>query len=171
MNKRERCMEIYHEAFGRDEEFDRLLFDCFFDYCVTLEKENDIVSMMFVIPCRLKRSEKVFSAAYIYAVATAKDYRGRGYMSELIDRVRRSDEKQILFLKPVKKSLESFYGALGFKPISATGGANGNITVEASKEHKRLSSLCKAAPDEFTVMYSGSTISSADKLSFPYLME
>lgn len=73
--------------------------------------DNKIVSQMFVIDGNYES----FNTGYIYAAATNKDYRGKGYMSALIKETK--DEFDILSLKPANDSLYDFYKKIGFKTI------------------------------------------------------
>ena len=75
MTKREQCEKLYNQAFGEDREFDKMLFDLFFDNVETLERNGIVTAMYFKIPCALNLNGNKSKAYYIYAVTTHNDYR------------------------------------------------------------------------------------------------
>lgn len=94
-------------------------FDRFFNMCaVPLVCENGTaVSMLFLIPQRLRCPSTVVSTAYIYAGATRTDRRGRGLYRLLLtyaEQVARKNGVQALFLRPASARLEESYRRMGF---------------------------------------------------------
>ena len=80
------------------------------------KKEGEkVVSMLFVVPLEMV-CEKV---AYIYAVATHPDYRGRGIASRLLgealDMIRRSGVYDLAALIPSSTESKRLYKRLGFE--------------------------------------------------------
>lgn len=110
----EQCKELYQEAFDDDVEFTELLFNTFFESsCRFLSENGKIVSMLFAIDVTLDSHK----GKYIYAVATDKNMRGKGYMrilfNKIIDEFR--DKYDFLCLKPMSENLFAFYEKLGFE--------------------------------------------------------
>lgn len=110
---------LWHEAFGDD----RAAVDAFFQTCYKPENtliaaENGMpVSVLYWIEAAYRSGGETFSARYIFAAATAKRARSKGYMSALLDYARRSAEKRqidLLFLVPAEETLFAYYGARGY---------------------------------------------------------
>ena len=117
MDTLSQCKALYKEAFCDDDlAFEKVLFETCFKYCKFIEKNGKIVSMLFLLPTVLKTKERSLKCGYIYAAATLKECRGKGYMSHLINEVQGD---MALFLKPANDSLIKFYKNLGFKTVSA----------------------------------------------------
>ncbi len=92
-----------------------LFFDKIFDpaRCFTARLGNDVVSMLFLIPCKSEGK----SAHYLYAACTAPEQRGKQIMSGLIDFALKSaalmgDSFSVLL--PADKSLYSYYSKFGY---------------------------------------------------------
>lgn len=159
----EELMRIYKEAFGESPEFDDLFFDEFGACAETLSKDGKTVSLLFKIPCEIN-GKKYY---YVYAAATEKNMRGRGYMSALLQKVKKSSDAP-LFLVPSKESLVKFYEKCGFCARRAVS-SNGEIKISVSKKHEQLSKLCDNCPEKFTVMFSNEA---EDVLyEFPFAMQ
>lgn len=110
----EQCKRLYISAFHDDEAFTDYLFKLFFENsCKYLLEGETVVSMLFAmdVTCGMLKGK------YVYAVATLGEYRGRGYMSRLFDKL--SDELKsdydFLCLKPMSDSLYDYYARLGFE--------------------------------------------------------
>ena len=110
---------LWHEAFGDD----RAAIDAFFQTCYKPENtliaaENGMpVSVLYWIEADYRSVGEMFSACYIFAAATAKSARSKGYMSALLDYARRTAEKRqidLLFLVPAEETLFAYYGARGY---------------------------------------------------------
>lgn len=110
---------LWHEAFGDD----RAAIDAFFHTCYKPENtliaaENGMpVSVLYWIEAAYRSGGETFSAYYIFAAATAKSARSKGYMSALLRYARRTAEKRqidLLFLVPAEKTLFAYYGARGY---------------------------------------------------------
>ncbi len=170
MTDRERCLEIYHEAFGIAEEFDKLFFDYYFDNTETLCVDGEIVSMLFKIPCTVKLGDCEQKAYYIYAVATDKRYRGKGLMSQLINKCC-NEEDALYFLKPVKESLIAFYENVGFYCVDAIRQGSADAVVVTHKNHQRLSAMCDHPADNYTLMMRGTPKREIKKICFKDTLE
>ena len=162
------CINIYKSAFGSSEPFDTKLFENFAD-CISIKEADGItVSMLFKIPCTLNFNDEKTPIFYIYAAATDKKHRGKGYMSDLIKNVIASTDAP-LFLKPATKELESIYARLGFKRITASN-QNFDAFLTPDKKWEQLSSADNC-PEDFILMYSGNLPPEISKLSFVYTMD
>lgn len=154
---------IYTEAFGASPLFDGLFFYAYHDAARTLSVDGKIVSILFLLPCTCSGRP----CYYLYAAATAAAERGKGYMSRLVKDVLAHTDAPI-FLKPATDDLIPFYGRLGFH--LAKGVANGgDLAIEVSDAHKRLSAMCDDCPDAFPLMTG---VDVGDKtIRFPYIMQ
>lgn len=170
MNEKE-CREIYREAFGEDGEFEERLFSLCGEYRRTASRDGKTVALLFALPCEIITPEKSFSAVYLYAAATKKAYRGQGYMSELIEALKK--EGTPIFLKPANSGLVGFYEKLGFKRFSA---------ITAGEEDKKaipiggFAHLAKTEKEFKSLGYSYTAMSygmptDPDRLLFPFIME
>ena len=77
-----------------------------------VEEDGEIVSMLQQNPYRIRVEGKAFPSAYIIAVATQKEYRGRGYMRELLCRALAEmyDQKiPFTFLMPAAEAIYTPY--------------------------------------------------------------
>lgn len=162
------CINIYKAAFGSSEPFDTHLFEGFSDFIETKEIDGATVSMLFKIPCILNFKGKNTPIYYIYAAATDNQYRGKGYMSDLIKNVIKTTNAP-LFLKPATKELEGFYERLGFKRIDAVI-KNPDAVILPNEKWEQLSER-DSNSQEFTLMYSGYLPPQITTLSFSYTMD
>ena len=111
------CRALYEEAFGISPSFDDALFRYAMPQYLRVIAEGDAPrSMLFSIPYALVTENGKEEARYLYAVATAKDHRGKGLAKALLKRV--IAEGQPLFLRPSSPSLFAFYQAAGLTPVS-----------------------------------------------------
>ena len=161
--------EIYREAFGNDGEFEDRLFSLCGQYLRTAEQEGNIAAMLFALPCEIVSEEKRFDAYYLFAAATKKEYRKKGYMTRLIKSLIK-DGKPI-FLKPENEGLISFYERLGFKSFTAVTEGETKITAKPKDGFAELSVTEKKCG---TFSYTAMCVSSPvplDNLCFGYIME
>ena len=110
---------LWQQAFGDDEEYISHFLDYAFNNAnILLIKENDIlISMLTLIPAVIKTSSIDISALYIYAVATDKEYRGKGYCRKLLsyaEDIAKEQNISALFLIAETKNLTTFYKKFGF---------------------------------------------------------
>ena len=84
--------------------------------CLLLEEDDEARSMAFVIPAKMNGR----IVWYVYAAATARQWRGRGYFTALLEElVSRAVAQNVsgLFLRPASQSLFTYYARLGFVPL------------------------------------------------------
>lgn len=82
------------------------------------KSDNKIVSMLTIIPSAIFMNQNKKAAAYIYAVATSDDYRGRGFSRELMNFAKAYANREnlfALFLVPSAHLLFDFYLKQDFK--------------------------------------------------------
>lgn len=107
---------LWTEVFGDDAAFAEMALCRFAGEKNVLVAEEDgrPVAMLSAVPVRIGER----GGAYLYALATQKDYRGRGLMTTLIEaaaRARQAAGDSFLALLPAEKSLFDYYGAHGFQ--------------------------------------------------------
>lgn len=169
MSALEQCRVLYREAFGEDDiEFETALFNNCFKYCRFSEENEKIVSMLFLLPTVLKTEKCSLKCGYIYAAATLKECRGKGYMSRLINEVQGD---MPLFLKPANDTLIGFYKGLGFKTVSAKK-STGLPMLCPAEDFSTLAELFPDAEDgkNYTAMYLGKDLN-LKSLNFIQTME
>lgn len=106
---------LWMEAFGDEREYVEFYFANRFtenNLLVYLE-EGKAVSMISILPVLLHDGGKKIPAGYVYAVATRKDCRGRGYARELILRAKQLLQEPLL-LEPAGERLAEYYRKMGF---------------------------------------------------------
>lgn len=121
---KEQLYGLWQEAFGDSREFIEAFFTHFpCDGCAhTLSAGGRVVSALYALPCTLRVGGEEHSAAYVYAVVTVADCRGRGYMQLLMERVEellRCRGVKLLYLLPASPALRDYYSRLGYVTCSA----------------------------------------------------
>lgn len=78
--------------------------------------DGQIAAMASWIPVELRTGEDCIPGAYVYAVATAPERRGRGLARTLMGELERElEDVSFAALCPAEPSLYDFYGALGYE--------------------------------------------------------
>ena len=162
------CREIYREAFGTDEDFENRLFSACADYCKELCINGKTVSMLFALPCNICKNGGIIPAYYIFAAATKKEFRGKGYMSRLINSL---ETDRLLFLKPADAPLFKFYEKLGFRRFEISADESSPIYAEPTNGFARLILSEKPISTDCTALYKHKKTADIGGLYFPYLME
>lgn len=162
------CMEIYREAFGTDKDFENRLFSTCAEYRKTLCINGKTVSMLFALPCNIHNGGMIIPAYYIFAAATKKEFRGKGYMSRLINSLKTDS---LLFLKPADAPLFKFYEKLGFKRFEISADENSPIYAEPTNGFARLILSEKPIPTDCAALYKHKKTADIGGMYFPYLME
>ncbi len=106
---------LWQEAFGDTEEFLDLFFGSGFspERCLFIEEEGTIAAVLYWFDCEWK-GRKI---AYIYAVATAKNQRGKGLCHKLMEHTHshlKSTGYAGAILVPGSPSLFKFYESMGY---------------------------------------------------------
>lgn len=170
-NIKNKCIEIYRQAFGKDELFEQRLFGKCFKHCRYLEVNGTVVAMLFALPCLIISQNRSYESIYIFAAATEKEQRGKGYMSRLLEQVKTNPDT-VYFLRPANKELIGFYKKLGFKEFSAINSDKVSPLVAALEDMEFLAGDY-ISPDGkgFTLMYSYKENLNLQNLGFIYSME
>lgn len=167
MTTRQQCKKLYNDAFGKEPEFDGLLFDLFFKDIEVLENNGIVTAMYFKIPCILNLDSVKIKAYYIYAVTTHRDYRHHGLMSKLFTQTQ-TENDAFYFLKPSSEGVVEFYNQAGFKKITGTRELC-NAIIEVDDDFKKLSQLCDKVQATYPIMIKGNY--DIEKLTFEYTLE
>ena len=109
------CRALWIEVFGDErEEVDRFLIDIHREGNLLTHSENGrVVAMLNIV----RIDTDYGPTAYLYAIATAPDFRGKGYAGELISQaieLSRAREYKAVMLSPSKSSLVEYYKRFGF---------------------------------------------------------
>ncbi len=136
------ALQLWHEAFpGEDASFTKALFDLGFPkHFRYIEAQGELVCMLFALPYPIVTQTGVVDARYLYAVATAKAHRGKGYAKALIATL--MQEGIPVFLRPMSPSLFEFYRAAGLSPLSPHADYCGFAKEDAL-------TLCHLTPKEY----------------------
>ena len=116
-------ISLWMEAFGEEKEevlpFFREIFPLCRPFCV---KDGDTVcAMAYALPQTMHTPHGDLPMAYFYAVATKKEYRGKGLASKLLDGMAATLQKEGfagVLLVPANLPLFEFYAKCGFAPFS-----------------------------------------------------
>lgn len=109
-------ISIWKEAFGDSTEEIRFFLEFLKDNLLVLEKDGKVVSMLTILKVRIGED----NGRYIYAVATDKKFRCRGYAGELIKYDKHfitDNNEKFLVLLPQEESLHNFYEKYGFSSL------------------------------------------------------
>lgn len=119
---------LYLEAFeGEEPHFvDALFAKGFPHHLVAMGDGGKLVSMLFALPYPIQTAQGLMDAHYIYGVATAKEYRGKGYAKRLLAEA--ASHGTPVFLRPMAPSLFRFYEDAGFVPFSPYSVQKGDVT-------------------------------------------
>ncbi len=106
---------LWQTCFGDEDAFiHSFLTRHYYPDCTFVQRETGrIVSMCFVIPCHTVLGP----TAYLYAIATDPNFRGRGYASTLVQRALTTAREHgftAAMLIPADDGLKGFYQRLGF---------------------------------------------------------
>ena len=119
---------IWDEAFAEDsaqdiDEFFETLYPNATGFCAE-DETGCVCAMLFALPQTIVKGEKQLKAAYLYAVATKKACRGKGYCRAVMAYAEKELRKryvEALLLSPATQDLADFYARLGFS--RQTGGS------------------------------------------------
>ncbi len=107
---------LWQEAFADDDAFMDAFFDTAFssDRCRCVTENGQLGAMLYFLDCKgLGRP-----MAYLYAIATAQKYRGRGFCRGLIEDAKghlKALGYEGLLLVPSDEALRQMYGKMGFR--------------------------------------------------------
>ncbi len=157
-----RELEIYRESFGISEDFEALLFKTIPE---TLKINNKTVSQLFLLPCNIVKDGIKTPCNYIFAAATKKEERQKGYMERLFRSV---TKKGVFILRPASEKLIAYYKKLGFTLYSANDRENNGFYVEPLDGFKALADFeGKTADISFPLMAINCSFN-LNGIYFPY---
>lgn len=164
------CRNIYRNVFcDPDTSFEDMLFSECFEYCRFYKTEDKVASMLFLLPIELTVDGKKINGSYLYAAATAPEYRSRGFMGRLLERAK--EECDFILLRPAESSLIDYYASFGFQNVTAGDFAD---VPEALPQggYKRIVDLSKSSDNrqQFTAMYYSKAELKLEKINFNYSM-
>lgn len=112
------CKELWHTCFGDEEQFiDSFLFRYYSRRrMLSIERDGRMAAMLHLLPFE----SELGRTTYIYGVATAPEYRGRGLATELMREAmrlagERGDDALFLIPTPGEEWLRDFYGGFGLE--------------------------------------------------------
>ena len=131
--------EVWKECFMDEGSYIDFYYEKRFSNVTTLVKkvEEQIVSMLTLIPCEFVNKEQTQALYYVYAVATRNDHQKRGYAKELILYAQQLANKEgaKTFLVPASQSLFSYYERYGYQ----TAGRKTTLITSLCQLKKNLS--------------------------------
>lgn len=160
------CRNIYLSRFSDDGVFSKYLFEKCSENIEYIEKKGEIVSFLFLLPCEIEGER----AKYIFAAATKEECEGKGYMSNLLERV--IEKENLLFLRPANEKLVGFYERFGFKLISSTTEDSSFPTLKPQDSFLSLAQQIEPDEDsEYPFMYLSKKDIEFEKIYFQYSMD
>lgn len=111
----EKAKKIWQESFLDSEDEVKFYFDNLYDRhkYLLLEEDDEIKASLHENPYRLNFNGTVFDSIYIVGVAVSPEYRGKGYMNQLIKESLIENRKRdvpFLFLSPINPEIYRKYG-------------------------------------------------------------
>lgn len=111
----EQAVSLWQEAFGDSKDYIRFFHSTHDScYCLMLTQGEELLSALYLIDGELG-SHKGF---YLFAAATFKRYRGKGYMARLLKKAEdfaKQKSKSFIALVPAEPSLFDYYSRFGYK--------------------------------------------------------
>lgn len=172
---------LWKQTFGDSDAFLNHYFQNMYSdetMLVCVEDDEEVVAMMTMLPITLQSGKLTFPARYIYAVATAQDWRGLGISTSLMEQALEEMKDEGIaaaMLVPAHFSLFEFYERQGFEtafyvselsvPASGLPEPDGEISMLSAHELYELrnrlfaSSRLFAKWDEDTITYIEQSIS------------
>lgn len=112
---REQAVSLWHEAFGDSEDYIRFFHGTHSScYCLMLTESDELVSALYLIDGELCSQQ----GYYLFAAATFKKFRGKGYMAKLLKKAEsyaKQNGKSFIALVPAEPTLFDYYSRFGYK--------------------------------------------------------
>lgn len=108
---------LWHRVFGDEEDYINLIFPEVFDSCDVYAQVcgEEIVSAFYLLGCKIRCGERVYTGKYLYAAATLPPYRNKGIMSSLIrEALAGQKDADFIALVPADEGLYGYYSRFGF---------------------------------------------------------
>lgn len=115
-----RLRQIWKACFGDPDSYLDFYFSSGFPLFKTVvdREEGEIAAMLTVVPALYQKDGERFDAAYLYAVGTAPEWRGKGIASRLLSETHellKRDGIKVAALFPAEGGLYRFYEKLGYR--------------------------------------------------------
>ena len=141
-----RLVQLWKEAFGEYDGFWELFLDTGYlpDHCRCLTENDQPIAGLYWFDCSCCNDR----IAYIYAVVTDPDHRGRGLCRKLMDAVHGLLKQQgyaSAMLVPADEGLRKMYRKMGYEDCTAIAG----FSCTASDQATEIRTVC---PDEYAVL-------------------
>lgn len=147
------CRVLYNKTFGDDGAFADMLFSSFSKDLRYITENGKLVCMAFCIDVFAQNKK----GKYLYAVATSREYRNKGYMSRLFKIIEEEfkAEYDFLCLHPASKDLIELYKKKGFS-LNLLGGKSVVVTKPdvLIKNEKELNRVLNNVLLEKSIKYS-----------------
>lgn len=119
LTDRDSLKQLWKISFGDDDKFINDFFDEMFvpSSCIVAKEDNMLAGMLFLLPSLLYMDGKEFSCGYVYGVATAPSFRGRGVMRQCENAavvLAHSMKLDLLSLVPQNQTLAMTYSRMGY---------------------------------------------------------
>ncbi len=112
---REQAVALWHEAFGDNEDYIRFFHGAHGSCrCLMLSEGSELISALYLIDGELCSQQGM----YLFAAATFKKHRGRGYMADLLKKAEnfaKENGRSFIALVPATQSLFDYYSKFGYK--------------------------------------------------------
>lgn len=110
--------KLWMQAFGDTEDFIKIFFATGYspERCMVCLEDDTVVAALYWFDCSWG-SKKL---AYLYAIATDENHRGKGICNALMKQTHRHLQEQGYagaLLMPAEESLEGFYGKMGYRSM------------------------------------------------------
>ena len=117
---REQLTDLWRTVFGDEPAYTDLFFDRLYrpEWTLTREEDGRVASALYLLDAPLLTEAGGEPSLYLCAAATRPEYRGRGYMADLIGQAKelaRSRGIPSVSLIPAEASLFSYYERFGFR--------------------------------------------------------
>ena len=130
---------LWQEAFGEKKEEILPFLDFINKDMLLIEEKGQIISMLSLLKVKIGD----VCGRYVYAVATDKRFRGKGYATELLDFAKglvAAGKETFLVILPRNESLYAFYGKSGFTPLCCAKRISRKISAETSYSVEKITS-------------------------------
>ena len=133
----EKTRLLYEEVFHDSREYTDYFYEKIQKQgtAFVVEEDKRIVSELFLIPKLLSCKDRIMETLYLYGVATKKEYRGQGFMGQLMENALDYAVKtkaELVYLIPVNENL---YRRFGFQTIKQ---GNTHIWELTEKEAEKM---------------------------------
>lgn len=134
---KQKVIKLWQEAFGENEGDILPFLEYINSDMLLLEMDGELISMLSLL--KVKIGDK--RGRYVYAVATDRRFRGRGFASALLSHAKKvtiDAGEEFLVILPQSEALYAFYEKNGFAPLYCARHLGGRIGTEPFFETERI---------------------------------